>query len=105
MAGGRLGGGGTEQKGKRTHGHGQQCGDCWGEGSIRRLNSKEKYNKYYIFKKENESEFYLYMVILSLFHIYLFFPHVSLGLVGGLSVLSGSHPCFPHRGVLPGTIN
>ena len=26
--GGRLGGGGTEQKGKRTHGHGQQCGDC-----------------------------------------------------------------------------
>ena len=25
-------GGGIEQKGKRTHGHGQQCGDCWGEG-------------------------------------------------------------------------
>ena len=23
-------GGGTEQKGKRTHGHGQQCGDYWG---------------------------------------------------------------------------
>ena len=22
-----LGGGGIEQKGKRTHGHGQQCGD------------------------------------------------------------------------------
>ena len=21
---------GIEQKGKRTHGHGQQCGDCWG---------------------------------------------------------------------------
>ena len=32
--GGRLGGGGIEQKGKRTHGHGQQCGDCWEEGSI-----------------------------------------------------------------------
>ena len=26
-----LGGGGIEQKGKRTHGHGQQCGDCRGE--------------------------------------------------------------------------
>ena len=22
--------GGIEQKGKRTHGHGQPCGDCWG---------------------------------------------------------------------------
>ena len=21
---------GIEQKGKRTHGYGQQCGDCWG---------------------------------------------------------------------------
>ena len=29
---GKLGGRGIEQKGKRTHGHGQQCGDCWGEG-------------------------------------------------------------------------
>ena len=26
----RLWGGGIEQKGKRTHGHGQQSGDCWG---------------------------------------------------------------------------
>ena len=24
----RLGGGGIEQKGERTHGYGQQCGDC-----------------------------------------------------------------------------
>ena len=30
MALGVLGGGGIEQKEKRTHGHGQQCGD-WGE--------------------------------------------------------------------------
>ena len=30
--GGEVGGGGFEQKGKKTHGHGQQCGDCWGEG-------------------------------------------------------------------------
>ena len=29
-----VGGGETEQKGKRTLGHGQQCGDCLGEGSI-----------------------------------------------------------------------
>ena len=27
----RLGGGGIEQKRKRTHGHGQQCGDCGGK--------------------------------------------------------------------------
>ena len=25
------------KKGKRTHGHGQQCGDCWGEEIIRGL--------------------------------------------------------------------
>ena len=35
--GGRLEGGGIEQKGKRTHGHGQQCGECWAEGGIRGL--------------------------------------------------------------------
>ena len=29
---GRGGGGQIEEKGKRTHGHGQQCGDCWLEG-------------------------------------------------------------------------
>ena len=39
-------GGGTEQKGKRTHGHGQQCGDYWGEEEIRGLNGNgKKYNK------------------------------------------------------------
>ena len=32
-AGGRyFGDGGIEQRGKRTHGHGQQCGDCRGKG-------------------------------------------------------------------------
>ena len=31
--GGELESGGMEQKGKRTHGHGQQCGD-YGEGGI-----------------------------------------------------------------------
>ena len=30
--GARVGGGGIEQKGKRIHGHGQQCGDCGGRG-------------------------------------------------------------------------
>ena len=29
---GNLGGGGIEQKRKRTHRHGQQCGDCWDGG-------------------------------------------------------------------------
>ena len=48
--GGELGGGGIEQKGKQTHGHGQQCGDFWGMGGIRGLNGKGKtYNKDYIF--------------------------------------------------------
>ena len=32
-----LGGGGIEQKGKRTHGRGQQCGDCRGHRHIRGL--------------------------------------------------------------------
>ena len=43
---GELGGEGIEQKGRRTHGHGQQCGDCWGEAGIRGLDDNgEKYNK------------------------------------------------------------
>ena len=41
--GGKLGGVGIEQKGKRTHVHGQQCGDCWGKGGVRGLNGI-KYN-------------------------------------------------------------
>ena len=41
---GALGGGKIEQKGKRTHKHGQQCGDCSGEG-IRGTNSNGKCNK------------------------------------------------------------
>ena len=32
VCGGGLGCGGIEQKGERTHGHGQQCDDCWGQG-------------------------------------------------------------------------
>ena len=33
--GGMVRGGGIEQ-GERTHGHGQQCGDCWGwEGTYK----------------------------------------------------------------------
>ena len=38
----RIGGGGIKQKGKRTHGHGQPCGDCKGEGDIRGLNGNGK---------------------------------------------------------------
>ena len=32
MGRGRLRGRRIKQKGKRTHGHGQQCGDCWYKG-------------------------------------------------------------------------
>ena len=35
-------GGGTEQKGKRTQGHGQAAGDGWGQGGIRGLNGNGK---------------------------------------------------------------
>ena len=41
-AGRKLGGKETEQKGLRTQGHGQQCGDCWGERGIRGLNGNGK---------------------------------------------------------------
>ena len=34
--------GGIERKGKRTHRHGQQCGDCWVVGGKRRLNGNGK---------------------------------------------------------------
>ena len=46
--------GGIEEKEKRTHGHGQQCGDCWGRACMKglsgngniqcRLNKKIKNN-------------------------------------------------------------
>ena len=39
---GGLGGRGIEQKGKRTHGHGQQRGDCWVKAGIRGLNGNGK---------------------------------------------------------------
>ena len=49
-----LRGGRIEQKEKRTHGHGQQCGDSWGEGGIRELNdNSNKYNKDLIKNKHN----------------------------------------------------
>ena len=46
---GELGVEGTEQKVKRPHGHGQQCGDRGGEGSIKGLNGHEK-KRLFIFK-------------------------------------------------------
>ena len=39
---GGLEGGEIEQKGKKTHGYGQKCGDFLGEGSIRELNGNGK---------------------------------------------------------------
>ena len=48
----RLGVGGIEQKRKRTHGHGQQNGDYWGEEDIRGISGNGKNTiKDYIFKK------------------------------------------------------
>ena len=42
---------GLSKKEKRTHGHGQQGGDCWRRG-IRELNGNgKKYNKDYIYFK------------------------------------------------------
>ena len=53
-----------EQIGKRTHGHGQQCGDCWGWGGIRGLNGnggkstiKIKFLKTKKKKKKSRSQF------------------------------------------------
>ena len=43
MQGGRLAGRGIEQKGKRTHGHGQWYGYCWGYSGIRGVNGNGKY--------------------------------------------------------------
>ena len=39
---GWLGGRGIGQKGRRTHGHGLQCGDCWEDWGIRGLKGNEK---------------------------------------------------------------
>ena len=39
---GKLGIGGIEQKGKRTHGHGKLCSDYRGKWGIRELNGNEK---------------------------------------------------------------
>ena len=36
---------GIEQKGKKTHGHGQQWGDGWGGGDIKGQNGMEKTHK------------------------------------------------------------
>ena len=40
--GGEVKGGGIEENGKKTHGHGQQCGDYWGKWGIRGLNGNGK---------------------------------------------------------------
>ena len=52
VGGGRsLGGIKIEQKVKGTHRHGQQCGDCWGEGGMRGLNGNGKNTIKIKFKK------------------------------------------------------
>ena len=49
-----LSSGGIEQKGKRIHGHGQQCGDCGGEGHIRDWMVMENITIEESLKKENK---------------------------------------------------
>ena len=46
----------TQQKGKRTRGHGQQCGDCFGEEGIRGLNGNGKNTIKTIIKKINKKQ-------------------------------------------------
>ena len=46
LRGARVGGR-DQNKRKRTHGHGQQCGDCGGREDIRGLNGNKKYNERY----------------------------------------------------------
>ena len=45
VVGEKLGGEEVGQKGKRTHGHGQQWGDCWGRGIWGLNTKKKKYKK------------------------------------------------------------
>ena len=49
--------GGIEQKGKRTHGHGQQCDDCGGERGMRGINDNENIM---MKKKKIESDILFY---------------------------------------------
>ena len=52
----RLEGGGIKQEGKRTHRHGQQCGDFWGDESIRGLKGNGKNTMKIKLKKRNIRE-------------------------------------------------
>ena len=49
LVGGKWEGGGIEQKGKRTHGHGQQCGDYRGQG-IKELHGNGKNTIFFKFR-------------------------------------------------------
>ena len=54
MGWGQRGDRGIEQKGKRTHGHGQQCGDCLHVGGLRGINGNGKNTIKIKFKKRNK---------------------------------------------------
>ena len=53
------GGGGIEQRGKRTHEHGQQCGDCGREEDVRELNSNGKKTIKIFLKGQTEKGIFL----------------------------------------------
>ena len=53
---------GLSKKVKRTPGHGQKCGACWGKGYLRGLNGVgEKYNKK---KKKKENELMNHLIVI-----------------------------------------
>ena len=51
-------GGGIEQKGKRTHGHGQQYDDCGEEWGIRGLSGTGKNTNIYIYQYQSFSSIF-----------------------------------------------
>ena len=75
MGVGELRGGRIKRKGKRTHGHGQQRGDCWRVGGIRGLSGNGK-NTIKNFKR---SRMYLIISVKAVFILiwHLLVPSIS----------------------------
>ena len=66
---------GIEQKGKRTHGRGQQWGHGWGKGRIRGLNGNGKNTIKIKFKKAFSFTFKIWDFFLKMCH------YIHLGLI------------------------
>ena len=106
MCRGWLGGGKIEQKGRRTHGHGWQCGDCWGEVDMRGLIGNGKNTiKINFFKERKCYEFVFENIYMLLFNnpgrrVRLFFFFYSVTIVcifsPSLHPTPASPTSFPH---------